>query len=56
LDVGEDLLPQTKAEINNGRWPAPLSPQLNLTFLKNLQKNDFSPPPPPAKESTLTST
>jgi hypothetical protein len=39
LDVGkEDLVPQIKAEINNGRWPGPPSLRLKLTFLKICKK------------------
>jgi hypothetical protein len=38
LDVGKNLFPQTKAEINNWRWPALPSPWLKLTFLKISKK------------------
>jgi hypothetical protein len=53
LDVGKDLVPQTKAEINYGRWPAPPSPQLKLTFFKIGAKKLLVAA---AKESMPTST
>jgi hypothetical protein len=38
LDVGKDLVPQPKAEINDGRWPEPPSPRLKLKFVNFAKK------------------
>jgi hypothetical protein len=34
LDVGKDLVPQLKEEVNDRRWPAPPAQRFKLTFLK----------------------